>query len=51
MRPVRVRVEVEGDTNGCSTVVLIGFTCPAITVGKVILRDLDRVRERAPTPT
>ena len=31
---------------GCSTVVLIGFTCPAITVGTVILRALDRVRER-----
>ena len=25
---------------GCSTVVLIGFTCPAITVGTVILRAL-----------
>ena len=32
---------------GCSTVVLIGFTCPAITVGTVILRALVRVRERA----
>jgi len=32
---------------GRSTVVLIGFTCPAITVGTVILRALDRVRERA----
>ena len=32
---------------GCSTVVLIGFTCPATTVGTVILRALDRVRERA----
>ena len=30
-----------------STVVLIGFTCPAITVGTVILRALERVRERA----
>ena len=30
---------------GCSTVVLIGFTCPAITVATVILRALDRVRE------
>ena len=35
----------------CSTVllalvVLIGFTCPAITVVTVILRALDRVRER-----
>ena len=29
---------------GCSTVVLIGFTCPAITVATVILRALDRVR-------
>ena len=28
------------------TVVLIGFTCPAITVATVILRALDRVRER-----
>ena len=34
--------------NGCSTVVLIiGFTCPAITVVTVILRALVRVRERA----
>ena len=32
---------------GCSKVVLICFTCPAITVGTVILRALDRVRERA----
>ena len=32
---------------GCSTVVLIGITCPAITVGTVILRALVRVRERA----
>ena len=32
---------------GCSTVVLIGFTCPAITVVTVILRALVRVRERA----
>ena len=32
---------------GCSTVVLIGITCPAITVVTVILRALDRVRERA----
>ena len=31
----------------CSTVVLICFTCPAITVETVILRALDRVRERA----
>ena len=30
----------------CSTVVHM-FTCPAITVGTVILRALDRVRERA----
>jgi len=29
----------------CSTVVLIGFTCPAITVVTVILRALVRVRE------
>ena len=29
---------------GCSTVVLIGFTGPAITVVTVILRALDRVR-------
>ena len=35
-----------GPTYGCSTVVLIGFTCPAITVVTVILRALDRVRER-----
>ena len=35
-----------GGFYGCSTVVLIGFTCPAITVGTVILRALDRVRER-----
>ena len=33
--------------DGCSTVVLIGSTCPAITVATVILRALDRVRERA----
>ena len=33
--------------HGCSTVVLIGFTCPAMTVGTVMLRALDRVRERA----
>ena len=32
---------------GCSTVVLVGFTCPAITVVTVIFRALDRVRERA----
>ena len=31
---------------GCSTVVLICFTCPAITVGTVILRALDRARGR-----
>ena len=31
---------------GCSTVILIGFTCPAITVVTVLLRALDRVRER-----
>ena len=31
---------------GCSTVVLVCFTCPAITVGTVILRALDRARER-----
>ena len=30
---------------GCSTVVLVGCTCPATTVGTVILRALDRVRE------
>ena len=36
------------DTHGCcSTVVLAGFTCPATTVGTVVLRALDRVRERA----
>ena len=43
------------DVGGCtvvlrfidSTVVLIGFTCPAITVATVILRALDRVRGRA----
>ena len=37
--------------DGCSTVVLLGFTCPAITVATVtqyaVLRALDRVRERA----
>ena len=33
-------------TYGCSTVVLICFTCQAITVGTVKLRALDRVRER-----
>ena len=32
---------------GCSTVVLICFTCPAITVVTVILWALDRVRGRA----
>ena len=32
---------------GCSTVVLIGITCPAITVATDILRALVRVRERA----
>ena len=31
---------------GCSTVVLICFTCPAITVVTVILQALDRVRGR-----
>ena len=31
----------------CSTFVLIGFTCPAITVATVILWALDRVRGRA----
>ena len=38
---------VSSDVYGCSTVVLIRFTCPAITVVTVILRALDRVRERA----
>ena len=33
--------------DGCSTVVFIVCTCPAITVVTVIIRDLDRVRERA----
>ena len=32
---------------GVSTVVLIGFTCPAITAATIILRALDRVRGRA----
>ena len=32
---------------GCSTVVLICVTCPAITVVTVILWALDRVRGRA----
>ena len=32
---------------GCSTVVLICITCPAITVATVILWALDRVRGRA----
>ena len=32
---------------GCSTVALMGITCPAITVLTGILRALDRVRERA----
>ena len=32
--------------DGCSTVVLIGFTCPAMTVATVMLRALDGVRER-----
>ena len=36
-----------GTGYGCSTVVLICFTCPAITVATVILRALERVRERA----
>ena len=40
-------VLVAKDPYGCSTVVLIGFTCPAITVVTVILRALDRV----PNPT
>ena len=31
---------------GCSTVVPVCFTCPAITAVTVILRALDRVRER-----
>ena len=34
-------------SRGCSTVVLICITCPAITVGTVILWALDRVRGRA----
>ena len=34
------------DMTGCSTVVLMCFTCPAITVATGILRALDRVRER-----
>ena len=34
----------EMDTREATTVVLIGFTCPAITVATVILRALDRVR-------
>ena len=33
--------------DGCSTVVLEGFTCPAMTVGTITSRALDRVRERA----
>ena len=37
----------ERERDGCSTVVLICFTCPAITVATVMLRALDRVRERA----
>ena len=32
---------------GCSTIFLVGFTCPAITVATAILRALDRVRGRA----
>ena len=32
---------------GCSTVVLVCITCPAITVVTVILWALDRVRGRA----
>ena len=35
------------ERDGYSTVVLIGFTCPAITVATVILWALDRVRGRA----
>ena len=35
-----------GKPHSCSTVVLICFTCPAITVATVILRALDRVRGR-----
>ena len=32
---------------GCSTVVFICFTCPAMPVGTVFLRALERVRGRA----
>ena len=39
----RSRQVESSDRYGCSTVVLLGFTCPAITVGTVILRALDRV--------
>ena len=38
-------------THGCSTVVLVGFTCPAITVVTVpYLRALDRIPHRRPRP-
>ena len=39
--------EIQTALNGCSTVVLVGFTCPAMTVVTVVLRALVRVRERA----
>ena len=42
-RETRNRQEIDG----CSTVVLMCFTCPAMTVGTVVLRALVRVRERA----
>ena len=46
--PTRFHVlnKLGGAYGCCSTVVLMCFTCPAITVGTVILRALDRVRER-----
>ena len=40
-------LKISCETDGDETFVLICFTCPAIPVGTVILRALDRVRERA----
>ena len=45
-RTPRAKQAVKPRGYGCSTVALICFTCPAITVATVILRALDRVRGR-----
>ena len=46
-REREIREEEERERYGCSTVVLVCFTCPATAVVTVMLRAPDRVRERA----